>query len=95
MTPFAILVWYLIWVLLMSIATLLAYRWDKREAQTRGRRIPELRLHLLSLLGGWPGALLGRTLFRHKTRKFWFTLITYGIAIGHGSILITLIRWAA
>jgi len=46
-------------------------------------------LHLLSLLGGWPGALIGQGLFRHKTSKqsfqfmFWLT-----VAINIGAIVL-------
>ena len=44
----------------MSAVTFMAYGWDKRRARTGGRRVPERTLQTLALLGGWPGALLGR-----------------------------------
>lgn len=65
----------------MSAVTLLTYRLDKGAAQ-RGRwRMPERALHLMSLAGGWPGALIAQQRYRHKTRKqpfqaiFWLTVL--------------------
>jgi uncharacterized membrane protein YsdA (DUF1294 family) len=74
---------YLGLILVMSCVTLAAYGFDKRQARSSGRRIPERTLHLLALLGGWPGALLAQQLFRHKTAKvsflivFWFTVLLH------------------
>ena len=63
----------------MSLVAFTAHGWDKRKAIKGASRISEARLHLFELLGGWPGAMLGMALFRHKTRKgsylFWFWLI--------------------
>ncbi|MHC5012183.1 MAG: DUF1294 domain-containing protein [Planctomycetota bacterium] len=67
----------------VSIATYAAYAIDKRRATTGRRRIPEARLHLLELLGGWPGALLARRYVRHKTRKRRYTLVLCGIVLLH------------
>ncbi len=43
--------------------------------RTDGRRVPEKTLHLLALFGGWPGALMGQRVFRHKTQKFGFRIV--------------------
>jgi uncharacterized membrane protein YsdA (DUF1294 family) len=57
------------------------YRADKSAATQGRRRTPEARLHTIDVLGGWPGGLVARHLFRHKTVKqpfrtiFWCTVI--------------------
>ena len=71
-----------------SIITYGAYARDKTAAQNARRRIPESKLHLMSLIGGWPGALIAQALLRHKTRKpsfligYWLTVIVNCIALG-------------
>lgn len=70
-----------LYVAAISLLTLLLYYIDKSAARRGSRRIQERTLHLAALIGGWPGALAGRHLFRHKTRKqpfrtiFWCTVI--------------------
>lgn len=49
--------------------TILAFRDDKQRAIAGTRRISESNLLGLALIGGSPGALVARQLFRHKTRK--------------------------
>lgn len=66
---------YIAVVALMSIISFLAYGFDKRRAQKNGRRVPEKTLHVLALLGGWPGALMGQRTFRHKTQKLSFRIV--------------------
>jgi uncharacterized membrane protein YsdA (DUF1294 family) len=80
---------YLLAVVVLSFASFVMYGWDKRQAQNGGWRVPEKNLHLLSLLGGWPGAFLGQRQFRHKTQKqsfqftYWFTVIAHvGVVVG-------------
>ncbi len=73
----------------LSLFALVLYRADKRAAQRGQWRTHESTLHVVALLGGWPGALAGRRLFRHKTRKqpfvtvLWLTVVTNcaGVAV--------------
>ena len=69
---------------LLSLITYAVYALDKAAARQGRRRVPERRLHLLALLGGWPGALLAQQHLRHKTSKTRFLLLfwlTVGINI--------------
>jgi uncharacterized membrane protein YsdA (DUF1294 family)/cold shock CspA family protein len=72
----------------VSLVTYGCYSRDKKVAQTTGRRTSEATLHLLSLIGGWPGALIAQVCLRHKTRKlsflvrYWFTVVVNCIALG-------------
>lgn len=65
----------------MSMATFIVYALDKRAARTGAWRVAENTLHGLSLLCGWPGALLAQELLRHKSAKpafrrlFWLTVV--------------------
>ena len=70
-----------------SAATFLAYAVDKGAAAGGAWRTPESTLHLLSLAGGWPGALLAQQFLRHKSAKkefrqvFWATVLLNGVAL--------------
>ena len=71
-----------------SLVTYSSYSRDKTAALNARRRTRELKLHILSLIGGWPGALIAQVNLRHKTRKvsflvgYWFTVIVNCIALG-------------
>jgi len=69
--------WSLIWIWLFAInlITLVAYGYDKNQAQSGGLRIPEVVLHGLALAGGFLGGWVGRSLFHHKTRKPVFAVV--------------------
>jgi len=64
-----------------SVAAAIAYWTDKSAARTGAWRTPERTLHILALMGGWPGALVAQRVFRHKSAKpsfrfaFWATVI--------------------
>lgn len=71
----------LAWMASASAVTAVAWWVDKRAARQGRRRIPERRLLVLSLLGGWPGALLMTGLLRHKTRKQPFAAMLWLCAL--------------
>ena len=64
-----------------STVTFFVYALDKSAAKNNRWRTPEKTLHLLGLIGGWPGALAAQKLLRHKTSKrtfqavFWSTVL--------------------
>ena len=67
--------------LLMSLIAFIAYAMDKSAAQNGQWRIQESTLHLLSLIGGWPGAYIAPKKLRHKSIKkalinvYWVTVL--------------------
>lgn len=70
---------------LMSLLALVLYGYDKAQAKRKGRRVAEKTLHWIAALGGWPGALLGQQLFRHKRSKASFMSVFRVIVIGHAA----------
>ncbi len=70
-----------------SATTFIAYAADKSAATRGAWRTQESTLHLLSLLGGWPGALLAQQALRHKSTKqefrqvFWATVVVNQLAL--------------
>jgi len=82
-TRLALVAWYAV----ASVAAFVMYGRDKAAAEQGRWRTPELTLHLVALAGGWPGALLGQRVFRHKTRKqpfraiFWLTVVANLVAL--------------
>lgn len=75
--PLLIIGFYLV----ISLLTFLVYAKDKAAAKKGAWRTPESALHLFSLVGGWPGALIAQQLLRHKSKKqpfrfiFWLTVL--------------------
>lgn len=64
-----------------SVLTFLAYAADKAAARGGGWRTAEQTLHLLALLGGWPGALLAQQFLRHKSAKATFRQAFWGTVL--------------
>ncbi|MFC7420433.1 DUF1294 domain-containing protein [Iodobacter arcticus] len=58
--------------LAVSIVAFIAYALDKSAAKNNRWRTEESTLHLLAVLGGWPGALLAQRVLRHKSAKVVF-----------------------
>ncbi len=63
-------IYYLIAINFIAFA---AFGWDKAQAESGGWRVREDTLVAFVVFGGLPGALAGRKLFRHKTRKQSFS----------------------
>ena len=71
----------------MSTLLYLMYAADKSAARAGRWRTSEASLHLVALLGGWPGGLIARHALRHKTIKqpfrlvFWCTVALNCVAL--------------
>jgi len=69
--PFLILGLYIA----TSLLTFILYALDKSAARKGHWRTPESTLHLLSLAGGWPGAIAAQQKLRHKSKKQSFRMV--------------------
>ena len=59
----------LVWLGLVNIVTFIAFGVDKYKAESGDYRIPEIKLYLLSAIGGSIGAIWAMKVFHHKTHK--------------------------
>lgn len=80
-----------IWIPCIYIAlsgfTFVVYDFDKTRSKEKKTRVPEVSLHWLSLLGGWPGALFAQYFLRHKNRKTSFIVVFWLMFLLNSSLL--------
>lgn len=78
---YGVSIWFALAYIGLSIVAFMVYALDKSAASAGRWRASEQSLLLLSLIGGWPGALLAQQILRHKSNKpsfrvpFWGTVI--------------------
>ena len=87
--------------LVMSLFAFIVYASDKRAAVRGDWRVSESTLHVLELLGGWPGALFAQKRLRHKCSKLSYQIefyvmvalnlvglayVVYGMIVGDWSV---------
>ena len=90
-TKLIVLVAYGAYLLLLSIITFIAYRVDKKKAESGKWRTKEKTLLLLSFLGGAFGGYPAMLIFRHKTKAehWYFTFVNLlGIIIHIGLMVV-------
>ena len=74
--------------IILSCIAYMTYAFDKAVAMQRRWRTTESTLLAIGLLGGWPGAMIAQSMFRHKTKKlpfivaFWFTAAANCFVLG-------------
>lgn len=69
------LIYYLAFIIFMSLITLILYGVDKNRSRRGQWRIKESVLLALGFLGGSIGGLAGMSLFRHKTKHWYFRAV--------------------
>ena len=92
---FEILVMTAVGLFFVNGWTIIRFWQDKQRALAGERRIPEADLLGLAFIGGSPGALLARQLFRHKTKKEPFsTQLLVIVALQLGALIGLAIAYA-
>jgi uncharacterized membrane protein YsdA (DUF1294 family) len=82
--------------LILSLITLLLFGIDKFLAKAEWKRIPERWLYTMTLIGGFPGAIVGMNLFHHKIRNKKFRWVIIGSILLHAAgiaVLFARLRW--
>jgi uncharacterized membrane protein YsdA (DUF1294 family) len=82
--------WVLAAYLMLGVVSFGVYGFDKRAARRGDWRVSETALHGIDLICGIAGGLIGQAVFRHKTRKAPFVILTALIAVGHFALLLLL-----
>jgi uncharacterized membrane protein YsdA (DUF1294 family) len=81
----------LLWLVAINVITAIAYAWDKAQARRGGRRVPERRLFLLNVLGGFGGAWLVFFGMRHKTRHRSFWIVQSAATIAWAVVIVRML----
>ncbi len=71
------------YALLVNGMTYFVYASDKQRARQGDWRIPEVVLHSLELIGGWPGAFVAQRRLRHKCVKISYQIVFWIIVAVH------------
>ena len=80
------------WIVGWSLSAFAVYGVDKWEARRGGWRVPEVVLHALAVVGGFPGAWAGRLVFRHKTQKPVFLVVLVAATVAW---VVAVVWWVA
>lgn len=83
---------YAAWAILISALTLLVYWIDKRRAKQGAWRVRERFLHGLAFFGGWPGAMFGQSILRHKSLEIRFQVYAWLAFLLHAAILLAITK---
>jgi len=68
---------------MVSLCGYVVYAADKDRARRGERRIPERSLHLMELLGAWPGGFVAQRHLRHKCSKPSYQAVFWMIVLIH------------
>ena len=73
--------------IILSVVAFALYKKDKAAAEWDEWRIPENTLHFVSIIGGWPGALIAQNLLRHQSRKLSFRIFYWATVLINCGVL--------
>ncbi len=62
------------YLLVLNLISFLVMGNDKRKSKKHGFRTPESVLFILAIMGGSIGSIAGMSIFRHKTKHWYFVV---------------------
>ena len=78
--------------LIISLFTFALYGIDKFLAKVEWKRIPERWFHTLSLIGGFPGAWVAMSFFKHKNKPKFRWIILASLLLHTAGLVIFVAR---
>ena len=75
---------------IMSLVCFILYAVDKAKAKKHKWRIKEATLLLCGIAGGAIGAIIGMTVFRHKTKHWYFWAVNIAGLVLHAAVFVLL-----
>lgn len=84
--------WIFYILVFWNVFVFLLYGFDKLAAKSAARRVPERVLLGCAFAMGAFGAAAGMTVFRHKTRKYKFTIGVPAAVIVNAAALTALVK---
>lgn len=84
--------WLGCWLVAANVTSFGYYGYDKGQARSEKKRIPEALLHTLTAIGGSLGSYAGMQFFRHKTIKGKFQILFWCIVVLQVSIALWVIK---
>ena len=81
---------FIIYLVIINIASGILFSYDKHAARINRRRVPERTLHFLELLGGVFANVVLMYSIHHKNRKFRYYGVTWVVMMGWVAFMIYL-----
>jgi len=84
---------FIIYLIIINIASGILFSYDKQAAIKNHRRVPEKTLHILELLGGVFANMILMYSIHHKNRKFRYYGVTWVVMMGWGVMIAFIIQY--
>lgn len=81
-----------VYLIVINVFGFFIMGFDKWKAKRGSWRIPEKTLFMVTLIGGGVGTITGMYVFRHKTKKLYFTVGFPVILIAEVILVIDVVR---